>query len=64
VLGINSVPVRSDERRRLWARLAGDLRPRGLGADIEEVTLDTVEPALDAIVAGQARGRWIVRVGG
>jgi hypothetical protein len=28
------------------------------------VDLDTVEPALEAIVAGQARGRWVVRVTG
>jgi len=28
------------------------------------VDLDTIEPALDAIHAGQARGRWVVRVAG
>jgi hypothetical protein len=27
------------------------------------VTLDTLEPALDGILAGEARGRWVVRVG-
>jgi hypothetical protein len=57
------VPVPIEVRRRLWGRLATDLRPRGLGEDVEEVTLDTLAPALDAIVAGQARGRWIVRLG-
>jgi acrylyl-CoA reductase (NADPH) len=64
VLGMDSVTVPIDERRALWNRLAGDYRPRGLGEDVTEVTLDTIEPALDAIVAGKARGRWIVRVGG
>ena len=62
VLGMNSVAVPIEARRRLWARLAGDLRPRGLGEDVTEVTLDTLEDALDGIVAGQARGRWVVRV--
>ena len=62
VLGMNSVPVPIEERRELWRRLAGDLRPRGLGEDVEEVTLDTLEPALDGIVEGRARGRWVVRV--
>jgi acrylyl-CoA reductase (NADPH) len=62
VLGMNSVPVAIEERRALWARLADDLRPGELGEDVEEVTLDTLEPALDAIVEGRARGRWIVRV--
>jgi len=28
------------------------------------VTLDTLESALDGILAGSARGRWVVRVGG
>ena len=51
-------------RRALWARLADDLRPRGIDDCITEVTLDTLEPALDAIVAGEARGRWVVRVAG
>jgi len=27
------------------------------------VTLDTLDGALDGIVAGRARGRWVVRVG-
>ena len=39
------------------------LRPRDLGQHATEVTLDTLELALDGIVAGSARGRWIVRVG-
>ena len=51
------------ERRRLWDRLATDLRPRALAEWVTEVKLDTLEPALDAILAGEARGRWIVRIG-
>jgi acrylyl-CoA reductase (NADPH) len=50
-------------RRDLWDRLATDLRPRDLGLHITEVTLDTLDAALDGIVAGVARGRWIVRIG-
>jgi putative YhdH/YhfP family quinone oxidoreductase len=64
LLGIDSVNVPIDERRQLWERLAGDLRPRGLGDAVTELTLDELEPALDAILAGRARGRWVVRVGG
>jgi hypothetical protein len=30
---------------------------------LTEVTLDTLDEALDGILAGAARGRWIVRVG-
>ena len=63
LLGMNSVPVPIARRRELWDRLATDLRPRDLGSRATEVTLDTLDGALDAIVAGEARGRWIVRIG-
>ena len=63
LLGMDSAPMPIEPRRRLWERLANDLRPRDLGASATEVTLDTLEPALDGILAGAARGRWIVHVG-
>jgi hypothetical protein len=44
-------------------RLAGDLRPRGLGEQIaREVDLDGIEPVLDALLAGEAVGRTVVRL--
>jgi len=64
LLGMNSVPVPIARRRELWDRLATDLRPRELGVHATEVTLDQLDSALDAIVAGSARGRWVVRIGG
>lgn len=64
LLGMDSVPMPIAERRALWDRLATNLRPRGLGDALREVTLDELEPALDAIVAGAARGRWVVRLRG
>lgn len=63
LLGIDSVNFPIDERRALWARLAADLRPRALGDRVTEVDLDGLESALDGIIAGAARGRWVVRVG-
>jgi acrylyl-CoA reductase (NADPH) len=63
LLGMDSVTVPIERRRRIWDRLGTDLRPRDLGVHCQEVTLDTLEPALDGIVAGEARGRWIVRIG-
>jgi acrylyl-CoA reductase (NADPH) len=62
-LGMDSATMPIEHRRGLWRRLAKDLRPPALGEDLEEVTLDGLEPALDAIVEGQARGRWVVRIG-
>jgi acrylyl-CoA reductase (NADPH) len=63
LLGMDSVVVPIAERRRLWDRLATDLRPRALAESVTEVTLETLEPALDGILAGRARGRWIVKIG-
>lgn len=64
LLGMDSANMAIERRRALWNRLATDLLPRGIADGITEVTLDTLEPALDAIHAGQARGRWVVRVAG
>ena len=63
LLGMDSAQLPIDRRRAIWARLATDLRPRSIGDGLTEVTLDTLDGALDDIVAGGARGRWVVRVG-
>jgi acrylyl-CoA reductase (NADPH) len=63
LLGMDSAQLPIDRRRAIWARLATDLRPRALGQHVTEVTLDTLDEALDGILAGAARGRWVVRVG-
>jgi len=63
LLGIDSVAAGAPLRREVWARLAGDLRPRGLDDAIaREVDLDGIEPVLDALLAGEAVGRTVVRV--
>jgi acrylyl-CoA reductase (NADPH) len=62
LLGMDSSAVPIEARRALWGRLGSDLRPKGLGEGVTEVTLETLEPALDGILAGAARGRWVVRV--
>ncbi len=63
LVGVDSATVPIRERRDVWNRLAADLRPNGLGESLAEVTLDGLPEALDGILAGRARGRWIVRVG-
>jgi len=65
LLGIDSVGVALPVRKEIWTRLAGDLRPPGLeDAMAREVGLDELEPALDALLRGDGRGRTVVRVGG
>jgi putative YhdH/YhfP family quinone oxidoreductase len=63
MLGMDSAYLPIETRRRLWERLATDLRPRFLDRRLTEVDLDGLEAALDAVRAGAARGRWIVRLG-
>jgi putative YhdH/YhfP family quinone oxidoreductase len=65
LLGIDSVGTPMAVRRSVWERLAGDLKPPGLEEQItREITLDEVDPLLDEVLAGRARGRTVVRVGG
>jgi acrylyl-CoA reductase (NADPH) len=65
LLGIDSVNTPGDLRREVWERLAGDLRPQGLEEQItREISLDDLDPFLDEVLAGKARGRTVVRVGG
>jgi putative YhdH/YhfP family quinone oxidoreductase len=60
MLGMDSVRMEISRRRVIWNRLATDLSPRDLGRSATEVTLDSLDEALDGILAGAARGRWIV----
>ncbi len=64
LLGMDSTNVPIRRRRDLWDRLATDLRPRDLGIHVTEVGLEDLDTALDGILAGSARGRWLVRIGG
>jgi acrylyl-CoA reductase (NADPH) len=63
MLGMDSVLMPIERRRGLWDRLATDLRPRHLDRHITEVSLETLDEGLDGILSGNARGRWVVRVG-
>ena len=59
--GIDSVMTPIDQRRSVWARLAGDIKPRHLETVATEVGLDSVEAALDEIGSGGTTGRYVVR---
>ncbi|MGX5653351.1 acrylyl-CoA reductase family protein [Geodermatophilus nigrescens] len=63
LLGIDSVQCPIERRRSVWGRLADDLRPPALDAlATDEVPLDGVPAALQRILAGQARGRTLVKI--
>ena len=63
LLGIDSVLCPMATRRAVWELLGGAYRPADLDALVgAELTLDGVQGGLDTIVAGGARGRFLVRV--
>ncbi len=65
LLGIDSVDTPGDVRREVWRRLGSDLRPNGLEDQItREIGLDDLDPFLDEVLAGKAKGRTVVRIGG
>jgi acrylyl-CoA reductase (NADPH) len=63
LLGIDSVGLPMEMRRDIWRRCATDLRPVGIDGElVTEIGLDGLEAALTAIRAGQAVGRYVVRL--
>jgi putative YhdH/YhfP family quinone oxidoreductase len=64
LLGVDSVNTPMEVRRRVWERLASDLKPRHLQAMVTTVGLDGMGPVFDKILKAQYRGRTVVKVGG
>ncbi|GAT03404.1 oxidoreductase [Mycolicibacterium fortuitum] len=64
LLGIDSVMLRIEPRRELWAQLGGALKPRHLEAVIHEVDVKDVVGVLDEVRAGRYSGRAVVKVAG
>jgi acrylyl-CoA reductase (NADPH) len=65
LLGIDSSATRAAPRAAIWERVATDLRPADLDKLVaREIGLDDVVEALEELLAGGARGRFVVRVGG
>jgi acrylyl-CoA reductase (NADPH) len=65
LLGIDSSATRAGPRQAIWERVATDLRPADLELLVNrELALDEVLPALDELLAGGARGRYLVRLAG
>jgi acrylyl-CoA reductase (NADPH) len=63
LLGIDSVMCPQAIRREAWRRLAADLDCAKLGAMTNEIALAGVIEAASEILAGQVRGRIVVKIG-
>ncbi len=60
--GIDSVMAPRALREQAWARLARDLDPALLETMVEEVPLEGAVEAAQRLMAGQVRGRIVVRI--
>jgi len=60
--GIDSVMAPRARREGAWARLARDLDPALLESMVEEVPLEGAVEAAQRLMAGQVRGRIVVRL--
>jgi len=62
LLGIDSVMCPTERRRVAWSRLARDLDKSKLAEITSEIPLDQVAEAGAKILAGQVRGRIVVKI--
>jgi acrylyl-CoA reductase (NADPH) len=62
LLGIDSVMCPLEQRKRAWNRLASDLDHKKLSDITHEIGLGEVIAAGAQILAGQVRGRIVVKI--
>ncbi|MCB1956939.1 MAG: oxidoreductase [Rhodocyclaceae bacterium] len=63
LLGVDSGYMGFPLRAEVWARLAGDLRPRHMHGMARIIDFDDLPAAFDGFIRGAARGRTVVRIG-
>jgi putative YhdH/YhfP family quinone oxidoreductase len=62
LLGVDSVEMPLARKAEMWEKLAGPWKLEGLGDLVEGLTLDTLSPAIDRILAGDMVGRGVVNL--
>ena len=62
LIGVDSVHTPMPLRRKIWDRLAGDLRPRYLDDMTTTVSLDELPQLFDKFLKAQVRGRTVVKI--
>ena len=62
LIGIDSVTCPMEIRAEVWRRLASDMRPQSFEAFTEEISLDGLNDAFATLLAGRARGRFVVNL--
>ena len=62
LIGIDSAMCPMPVRSEVWRRLATDMKPVDLDAIAHEITLDGLPAAFETLLAGKARGRFVVNL--
>jgi NADPH2:quinone reductase len=62
LIGIDSAACPMEIRTEVWHRLATDMKPPVLQAIATEIPLDGLHDAFGTLLAGKARGRFVVNV--
>jgi NADPH2:quinone reductase len=63
LLGIDSVMCPAPKRHEVWRRLATDMKPRALSTIGRTIALDDLPGAFATLLKGEARGRFVVKLG-
>jgi acrylyl-CoA reductase (NADPH) len=62
LVGVDSVMCAMELRRETWRRLATDMKPLALDAIATVIALQGLDDAFATLLAGRARGRYVVRL--
>ncbi|TJY40862.1 oxidoreductase [Cohnella pontilimi] len=62
LIGIDSANTPMDLRRTVWERLAAEWKPGVLESMYSEISLDRIPETVTALLQGQSRGRFLVKV--
>lgn len=62
LIGVDSAFTPMAVRRKVWERLAGDLKPRHLDAIAQTATLDQLPGVFERMLKSQVRGRIVVKL--
>ncbi len=63
LIGVSSQNTAMERRQAIWDRLAADWQPKDLNAVAHDITLDGVDEMIERLLAGGARGRYVVDLG-
>jgi len=62
LIGVDSGYTPMDVRRRVWARLGSDLKPRHLTDIVRTITLDQLPATFAAMLKQETKGRVVVKI--